>query len=198
MGPNFFYYWRHTSAGGDNNEKVDWFYRSNCGIHNTGETNFVGGKWESCIGPNVRFQSLNTFWGRPSGIDHFAWVVRHESRHRKDLKEWWPNGRIPEEDQDEDDFPDKLECDISLKDKPGVDIICSEQFDKTYPFKYWLDVKEKQPSYPDEYGYGSGWDDNEHWTLMNQDDWENGSAKGEDWACPGQQSDRLSINLCNQ
>ncbi|MDD5708270.1 MAG: hypothetical protein PHR35_20320, partial [Kiritimatiellae bacterium] len=186
ISPNWFYYWRETSAGNDG-EKSDWdWVQGKCSSNCFACTDFdyAFGRWLSWFVDNnsSNMVSLGGDWGFPSGIDNFAWVVKHEKQHRHDNSIWWPNGYNASLDTDGDGMPDSWEC------PQGVPTCANASH--TLPYVYHI---QTTPSYLNQWGGFSveDWNDAEHWTLVSQEKWFNGSSDLEDWACPGKQSDNL-------
>lgn len=169
--PNWFYYWRKTSAGlGYSN-----YYGGNSTIF-YGRTVFENGAWIALI-YNGAAGGDGQVMGGLEGIDLYAVTVRHEDHHIQDYSSWWPNNYVPSQDSgDGDTIPDSIESTLSHGNPP-------------YPYGHaeWYD-STKYATYADHFGYGpDGWNDSEDHTMHYQDFWEIGSANREDWSKPGKQ-----------
>ncbi len=167
--PNWFYYWRQTSAClGEplicNQSHAFW------------NTSVSPPRWEAHIGrnanlyyhpcpdlaadPNLTFGDNGPHQWAASGIDTFAWECRHEGRHVEAYNIWWPGGdnyRAGNSDYQFDEIPD------------------------AYEIKYGYD-KLKGDSNGDHMG------DGEDYVIRTQQLWTHFSAQSEDWSDDGQQS----------
>lgn len=115
------------------------------------------------------------------GIDAFAATVLHEKMHHDLYWKWWGAGYgTPDDpdneilDSDSDGIPDLLES--SLPVPPQVK-------SKTGRTKF-------SPKYTNSFGY-KRMDDEHYLAYAAEFEWRPGSAKQEDWACPGQQTKAL-------
>ena len=98
------------------------------------------------------------------GIDKFASTTRHEGTHLEHYLEWWKGpygGHTAELIKKFDSDNDRVPD--TVEESMGFDPHDSDS-------------------------NNAGWDDEHFLTLLNEDDWENGTADKEDWACPGKQS----------
>ena len=161
--PNWFYYWKQTSANGANTVMI---YTNSGGS----EYLFPGIIY---IGATAVSEGRAT-WGSPKGIDRFAWTTRHEAKHHTQLTGFWPTGYDSARDFNGNWIPDEIEAtymsgryfnsnghqysdEFGYGENPISDVedICMRS--QTPP--YSLDVL-----------------------------WNNGYADTEDWASPGKQS----------
>ena len=174
--PNWFYYWRQTSAN---------FGSPKIGSSSTFNFDETTGQWYAVVGgtanevyrfPNHRpvydyngtTELTDIAWAL-NGIDTFAFCARHEACHVEDFTGWWPNGYTTDpndpryqEDADGDRIPDALEAgynyDPAERDSNGdfhedtQDLCLREQL-----------------------------------TIGSTYYWEEGAADAEDWASPGKQ-----------
>ncbi|MFO7917167.1 MAG: hypothetical protein R6V13_03700 [Anaerolineae bacterium] len=181
--PNWFYYWRQTSAaqglgedqilyGGDGRDRIE-------GETEDGEeiTIVVMGSYKGYYADDHEHPDANRIYVYDlgvidftytnfitelvyEGIDAFGCIVRHERTHMENYQDWWaPDGYLDQravKDEDGDCVPDELEEGLELdpKDKDTWDI---------------------------------GMDDEEYLAYTAETNWGRGSANDEDWANPGKQ-----------
>ncbi|MCP4535913.1 MAG: hypothetical protein GY832_02105 [Chloroflexi bacterium] len=162
--PNWFYYWKQTSA-----------YSGTMGYDSSvpsGRTRFENGAWRCYLGVGAHFSAAGGCWGGASGIDFFANLCRHESQHRSDLiANWGANsGHDPAHDQDGDNLHDDMEATL----------VSGHVYDN-----------QDATTYNDTFGYtdtpGDPLLDVEDYCLRRQASWTAGSANSADWAHPGKQ-----------
>jgi len=163
--PNWYYYWRGTSASYES-------YDYDSGIP-AGQTRFENGAWRCFIGPGAHLTAAGGCWNNAAGIDYFANICRHEARHKWDMIANWgaSNPRDPNHDADGDYLHDDVEANLI----PG------------HPYQ-----KTNATTYSDTFGYlppppGRPLRDDEDYCLRREPAWTNESARSEDWAHPGQQ-----------
>jgi len=158
--PNWFYYWKQTSAAQGHANAMR--YDANC---KTGILGYFEGYGDRSK-ENViyicnlgDFKTVNTVTGRyTEGIDTFAHVVLHEWTHLKNYHDWWGESGYDETfDRDEDLVRDSRES------------------------AYKMNPKLKD-------SFGLGFRDVEYPAYLQEDTWPMGSANHEDWAHPGKQS----------
>lgn len=173
--PNWYYYWSQTPAGGDGNH-----------VYHSGEENpvtwwYAGVGWQARIASWASEIKINKIvgWGDPSGIDLFAWTVRHEAQHLRDLTDpeyGWGAGPPAEPwtegDWDGDHIPDWAE-ELGLWVVPW-------HLDDPAGFGYYL--VQWDPTYDDHFNYGPGWNDCEDHALHWQEKWKNQDADSQDWS----------------
>jgi hypothetical protein len=124
----------------------------------------------------------------PYGIDVFAWICRHEERHRIDLTSWWPTcyptPPVPN-DADGDLIPTAHSGNANYEHDIGTQVL-------------WQGVQAHAAGYnpadpasvPDDTLYGQGFNDCEDYTQHKMDrTWINNSGATimQDWSCPGKQ-----------
>jgi len=165
--PNWFYYWRQTSAG----YQLDGHPILYDGDVYPAYTSWMTDHWQSWMGwggwtdytpPDGDNQGIEHTW-----IDTFGYWCRHEARHLQLDLGWWPNGIPWELDADEDTLPDSLESELG-----GT----------------WQDPLHGgpfSPSYDDTNSDGQR--DDDEYVLDTQWHWSIGSADDEDWAKDGRQ-----------
>ena len=186
--PNWFYYWKQTSAalgparfGGDTgrcaigagsrdlgyyrNEIFDSVYHV-CDLHKLGEDfPFTTKQWQGAVLKDLKVK----------GIDTFAVTCQHENAHLTHFTQWWKpyqtvdrfldtnhNGILDDKeellDKDHDLVPDALEASLGL-----------------------------DPHKQNTYGIGPNGDDEEFLCWLAEAGWKIGKADQEDWAKPGKQ-----------
>jgi len=165
--PNWYYYWYQTTA-----KYGTPYYDPGSAV---GHTNYVDGAWRAYVGYND-----NEGYTPPDGdnkhnhldgIDHFAWVCRHEARHVTTLTWWWPGGYPLTGDNDDDLLPDTSE----LPDSAALG-------------GTWENPQSGGPfEAGDEDTNNDGWIDGENYVMCTQVSWNEGSADSQDWANPGHQ-----------
>lgn len=158
--PNWYYYWSQTSAQSGTNT---YGRQTQCQW-------WIVPDYPCTIG-----DSALTTTGESTGpygananqvlryIDFFAFATRHEWQHHSQKVSWWgANGFDPNTDTDEDHIPDSVEINL-----PPINLV-----------PYNLQNANT---------FGQTYDDNEVACLTTQEEWDIGSAEGEDWAYPGSQ-----------
>jgi len=173
---NWYYYWKQTSAGGDEN------YTYDATLGNPGETVYSGG-WKAKIGPQAASTGLPGA-NDPAGIDFFAWAVRHEGKHVSQLSGFWGGGNIVSslDLTDGDGFPTAIEPAYMTGSPYDPDNVSTYLDDIGYkgnrnaPINDIEDICMRTQSAPP---YGLD--------LL----WTNGSANSKDWANPGMQHQTL-------
>lgn len=171
--PNWFHYWRQTSAAQGHRSAI--LYDPSC---DEGLAGYFSGYIDRSradfiyICDPARLDDQNPVTRRHTeGIDTFASTVRHEWQHKVHYDRWWRKlhdehpafGDFHREkdklDRDGDDIPDHLERGLA----PGFS---PRKFDT----------------------YGIGYSDEHYLTYRSENDWRLGTADREDWASPGKQS----------
>lgn len=163
--PNWFYYWKSTSASQGHEAKIaydpaaggyghfDGYYDppdkndDDIWISNLANSGFVG----EAI-PALHLPALE-------GIDLFAAIVTHEWQHRTNYWTWWAatGHSFPDpRDKDEDFLPDDQEKALGYNPK----------------------MKDT---------LGVGYDDEDVMCYRAETGWRKGAANKQDWACPGKQ-----------
>ncbi len=110
-------------------------------------------------------------WGNAKGIDLFAWVARHEERHRTMNTSMFPSGYVAADDGDGDGLKNSMEPTL---------------------VNGWAYVVTDPDTFNDTWNYaGTGpLVDCEHATLTSQEQWsstQSEEAHGQDWGKPGMQ-----------
>jgi len=165
--PNWFFYWLQTAAGFGAPE------------YNPGQA--LGSiKWENNTWVAVIGHADNDNYTPPAGgdnggnllkgIDHFAWVCRHEGRHVQTSTAWYPNGYNGAIDQDSDWMPDAKEPALGGTQQNPI---------SGGPFNPAVTDTDED-----------GMRDDEDYTVATQTAWTEGGADGQDWANPGHQSNQ--------
>jgi hypothetical protein len=141
--------------------------------------------WVSDIYDGAAGRAANPITPR-EGIDFFAYICRHEERHRLDLIEFWgPNTKVnPDLDKDIDNEPGST----TPGEKKGDHIPDDREDDIVDGHPYRPEVR---CTYPDTFGYsgviGRLIPDMEDYCLRRELNWDNGKADKVDWAFPGKQ-----------
>jgi len=163
---NWFFYWTQTSA----NKGSPNYVNGNGGgyVQFTDNPNYRVYIDDGCTGsyttPQVG-QNANTTL---THIDNFAWTVRHEYRHHEQGVAWWgAGGYNGADDGDGDNMKDSFEGAMGYGAADGG------PFDDTDPDTFNND--------------GNLVNDTERHAVFTQENWNVGSADGDDWAHPGNQ-----------
>jgi hypothetical protein len=161
--PNWFFYWKQTSANAGDMHYDATKSRSYCDWDNPNYTCYLtsddNGSYET---PDVGANANTTV----IGIDNFAWTARHEWQHHQEKVEWWGAGGYNSlNDLDTDGIPDSVESDPSVC-LPGG------RFDWRLTQTYADDRIEN---------------DGEMTTVCGQEVWTIGGADLEDWSNTGNQ-----------
>ena len=163
--PNWYYYWSQTSADYGTHEYRAGS-RSCCVYEDSAWRCFIE---DDATGPlslhNVRTDQDFVY----SSINAFAYAARHEEQHRLNSSSalnWGNSNRVASLDTDNDGLRDENEGTF-VSGRP-------------YVVQYF-------PTYDDDWGYGSGFDDSED-ACMWQQAWPVATAYDSvDWAMPGRQ-----------
>ena len=174
--PNWFFYWKQTGAG-----YGDVQYTQNGTLNGNAQTKFVNNQWVAYVSYN------NNNWYTPflvgdnagnplNGIDHFAWVCRHESRHKQLDDQYFPNGPFQYQvTYDEFGLP---VSNVNPVDQDG-DGLADVLEGSGSPYGYETDHIDTN---------GDGVSDLEDYVQRTQAPWTEGSNDSLDWANPGHQS----------
>lgn len=163
--PNWYYYWSQTGASYGTHE----YYGPGMDGNGRSYAGFINGQWRARIGDGVvKWNSSISGTTYSLGLNCFAFVTRHEERHRLDLIALWgaTTDRDPLNDLDGDYLPDDQEAALI----PG------------HPYN-----SNMTATYPDTYGYGVGWSDIEDYALRRQAYPTVDAYITSDWAYPGSQ-----------
>lgn len=165
-GPNWFYYWRQTTA---NKANTTMEYLAGARSY----YDYLNGRKivlrDDASGTQI------AAWGTPKGIDCFAWTTAHEAKHHTQLTGFWPTSYDSANDGDVDWLPNSQET--------------------TYmPGRNYSPTNAN--TFQDTIGYGQNpIPDVEDICMRAQVSpynldalWTNGSANSQDWANPGKNS----------
>ncbi len=173
--PNWYYYWSQTSANKSNTTMV---YSNGQPTNHPSRSAYEFYSKTIYILNDAALDGIRG-WGYPQGIDCFAWITAHESKHHSQLTYFWSNQYESIRDLDRDFFVDTQEP-IYMPGRP-----------------YSPTTKT---TYMDTVGYD---DNNPGSPILDIEDicmrsqilpylvdilWNNGNADSEDWAMPGKQS----------
>ena len=165
--PNWYFYWSQTGASFGTYE----YYGPGMDGNGRSYAAFIGGQWRARIGNAVESGTIVVNGITYSkGIDHFAFDTRHEEQHRTDFIALWgaSSDKDPANDLDVDYLPDDQEANLI----------------PNHPYSPNLSA-----TYPDTWGYGSGWRDAEDYALLRQSYPIPGNYDAVDWSYPGNQWD---------
>ena len=163
--PNWYFYWSQTGASFGTYE----YYGPGMDGNGRSYAAFIGGQWRARIGNAVESGTIVVNGITYSkGIDHFAFDTRHEEQHRTDFIALWgaSSDKDPANDLDVDYLPDDQEANLV----------------PNHPYSPNLSA-----TYPDTWGYGSGWRDAEDYALLRQSYPTPGDYDAVDWSYPGNQ-----------
>jgi hypothetical protein len=162
--PNWFYYWRQTSAAQGRGDRLGYdpacthAYGYYAGLNDPVRAEYI----YICRGMQTAmdFRDYNIVTKRRTeGIDVFAVTVTHEWTHLTDFRDWW--GQPPTYD--------------AARDKDG-DLVPDDR-----EAGYGLDPNLKDT-------HGNLGRDCELTALRSENNWRVGTANGEDFAHPGKRS----------
>ena len=165
--PNWYFYWSQTGASYGTYE----YYGPGMDGNGRSYAAFIDGQWRAWIGNAVESGTIVVNGITYSkGIDHFAFDTRHEEQHRIDFIALWgaSSDKDPANDLDVDYLPDDQEANLV----------------PNHPYSPNLSA-----TYPDTWGYGSGWRDAEDYALLRQSCPTPGDYDAVDWSYPGNQWD---------
>ncbi len=156
--PNWFYYWKQTSAAQGHGDAIlldrcsYWGYFD--GYDHPSKANVI----YLCDWGEGPYSSSNDYTGKfVEGIDHYASTVLHEWTHLENYHDWWPEGYDRSKDADGDLVPDTREASYGMN-----------------------------PTMRDTFGLG--FRDVEVPAYLQEHTWPNGSCNSQDWSDPGKQS----------
>jgi len=165
--PNWYYYWSQTGSDYGTHEYL---------AGSRSYTGYSNGSWrcfirDSTVSYDVELHNVRNTndYTYDEGIEHFAFVVRHEEQHRLDFSSstnWGASDSVASLDLDQDMLRDTIELTF-VSGRPYTNTMTA--------------------TYDDDWGYGSGFNDCEDAALWQQL-WPDPEAfDSEDWAKPGEQ-----------
>ncbi len=174
--PNWMYYWSQTEAG----IGFTYYYGGSGQGAKSGTMKYCGTRraWVCIIYDRARL-SVSLHNVRTSknytyeSINFFAFVVRHEAKHRDQfIKMWGDGGGSSTSPYD----PTKDTVGDGLRDTMRGSLVHGRPY-----------TIQSTPTYPDNWGYGSGFNDAEDAAMWEQI-WPDATAYDNvDWAKPGRQ-----------
>lgn len=174
--PNWFYYWRQSSAKYNYPEPQYWVNPPAPMIDYYGFTVYETGAWRPRIlrgGNDAYTVTDGPLAGTTlSGIDLYAFTSRHEARHANIMNVWYPTGNHPNAtvDADNDVLPDAQESSLGGTSQNPIN---------GGPFASGDDDTDNDGEF-----------DGHDYIFATQSPWTPGSANGSDWSHNGKQSNQ--------
>ncbi|MBI5879726.1 MAG: hypothetical protein HZB53_18935 [Chloroflexi bacterium] len=198
--PNWFYYWKQTSAAqGHTADAIRYGgggATNGCGPGDlgffNGYANLYAADWiYVCDLKQSDFKSVNGLIRPPvsaEGIDVFGVTVLHEWTHLLNFKEWWAWPDQPAEYRPTHFNDNEGPCLLPLLQRPAPPARYKYDCDADHIPDVFEGNLGMNPQLWDTCGIGMS--DNECVAAKAEARWRIGSANKEDWACPGKQADR--------